>query len=80
MAKGDALDRKGLIEEAYKVDGITAAECRSIFLDWALSFDGDVSRNEQIALAISFDHRVCRSWWMRFGGFNLINGDVTWPR
>jgi len=43
MAKGDALDRKGLIEEAYKIDGITAAECRSIFLDWALSFDGDVA-------------------------------------
>ena len=40
MAKGDALDRKGLIEEAYKIDGITAAECRSIFLDWALSFEG----------------------------------------
>ena len=40
MPKGDALDRKGLIEEAYKIDGITAAECRSIFLDWALSFEG----------------------------------------
>ncbi len=41
MRKGDTLDPKGLIEEAYKIDGITAAECRSIFLDWALSFDGD---------------------------------------
>ncbi len=36
--KGDArVDPKGLIHEAYRIDGITAAECRSIFLDWALS-------------------------------------------
>ncbi|SFT75597.1 hypothetical protein [Sedimentitalea nanhaiensis] len=36
--KGDALiDPKGLIHEAYRIDGITASECRSIFLDWALS-------------------------------------------
>lgn len=40
MAKGDALDPKGLIEDAYKIDGISAPECRSIFLDWALSYQG----------------------------------------
>lgn len=43
MPKGDALDRKGLIEEAYKIDGIGAAECRSIFLDWALSYHGEAA-------------------------------------
>lgn len=35
--KGDTLDPKGLIYEAFRIDGITDAECRSIFLDWALS-------------------------------------------
>ncbi|MEM9582027.1 MAG: hypothetical protein AAGA08_02835 [Pseudomonadota bacterium] len=30
-------DPKGLIREAYRIDGITAGECRTIFLDWALS-------------------------------------------
>lgn len=30
-------DPKGLIRESYAIDGITPAECRSIFLDWALS-------------------------------------------
>lgn len=30
-------DPKGLIRESYAIDGITAGECRSIFLDWALS-------------------------------------------
>ena len=35
--KGDATDPKGLIREAYRIDGIGIEECRSIFLDWALS-------------------------------------------
>jgi len=29
-------DPKGLVRESYAIEGITAAECRSIFLDWAL--------------------------------------------
>lgn len=31
------LDPKGLIRESYRIDGITEPECRSIFLDWAIS-------------------------------------------
>ena len=30
-------DPKGLVRESYRMDGITAGECRSIFVDWALS-------------------------------------------
>lgn len=30
-------DPKGLVRESYLIDGITLGECRSIFLDWALS-------------------------------------------
>jgi len=30
-------DPKGLIRESYAIEGITPGECRSIFLDWALS-------------------------------------------
>lgn len=37
MARGDVLDPKGVIGEAYRIDGIGEGECRSIFLDWALS-------------------------------------------
>ncbi|MEJ6398082.1 hypothetical protein [Yoonia sp. 208BN28-4] len=36
MVPKDAFDPKGLIRESYAIDGITAGECRSIFLDWAL--------------------------------------------
>ena len=35
----DPLDPKGLIREAYRIEGIGKPECRSIFLDWALSVD-----------------------------------------
>jgi hypothetical protein len=30
-------DPKGLVRESYAIEGITAGECRSIFMDWALS-------------------------------------------
>ncbi len=30
-------DPKGLIRESYRIEGITLGECRSIFIDWALS-------------------------------------------
>ncbi|MBA3910351.1 MAG: hypothetical protein C0524_10830 [Rhodobacter sp.] len=30
-------DPKGLVRESYRIEGITAGECRSIFVDWALS-------------------------------------------
>lgn len=33
----DKIDPKGLIPDAYRMEGITKPECRSIFLDWALS-------------------------------------------
>lgn len=37
IAKGDDHDPKGLIFEAYRIGGISKSECRTIFLDWALS-------------------------------------------
>ena len=30
-------DPKGLVRESYRIEGITEAECKSIFIDWALS-------------------------------------------
>jgi hypothetical protein len=33
----EEADPKGLVRESYRIEGITAPECRSIFLDWALS-------------------------------------------
>lgn len=35
------LDPRALILEAYRIDGITGADCRAIYLDWALGVDAD---------------------------------------
>lgn len=47
-------DPKGLIRESYAIDGITLAECRSIFLDWALSLP--VATVVPMAAAALIDH------------------------
>jgi hypothetical protein len=43
MQSRDPNDPKGLIREAYAIEGITAPECRSILLDWALSLPLDTA-------------------------------------
>lgn len=39
MTDKDPNDPKGLIREAFRIDAITLGECRSIFVDWALSVE-----------------------------------------
>ncbi|TNF20509.1 MAG: hypothetical protein EP318_10720 [Rhodobacteraceae bacterium] len=51
MSKGEAPDSRGLIREAYRIEGITEGECRSIFLDWALVVEGEVAPAIDILLA-----------------------------
>ncbi len=48
MTLQDPKDPKGLIAESYRMDGITLAECRSIFLDWALSVGPDIDAAQTI--------------------------------
>lgn len=51
MNTKDDIDPKGLIAESYRIEGIKLGECRSIFLDWALSApDGDAARAQIDAL------------------------------
>lgn len=44
IIKGElACDPRGMIYEAYRIEGISEPECRDIFLDWALRApDGDM--------------------------------------
>ncbi|QUJ77512.1 hypothetical protein KDD17_05855 [Sulfitobacter albidus] len=49
IEKGDIDDPKGLIFEAYRIEGITPAQCRSIFLDWALSLPSERPTTAAIA-------------------------------
>ena len=46
------IDRKGLIREAYRIEGITYGECRSIFLDWALNLPDGQDSNAAITLLL----------------------------
>ena len=51
--KGDAeTDPKGLIHEAFRIDGITSQECRSIFLDWALSLPDTTETSAALQILI----------------------------
>lgn len=49
IRKGTEFDPKGLIYEAYRIAGITKPECRTIFLDWALSLRDGQDAVETIA-------------------------------
>lgn len=38
----DTADPRGVIREAYAIDGIGPSQCRSIFLDWAIGLPAGV--------------------------------------
>ncbi len=44
----EEADPKGLVRECYAIEGITEAECKSIFIDWALSLKGGAEPREAI--------------------------------
>jgi hypothetical protein len=52
MMKGDYNDPKALIRESFKIEGIKIEECRSIFLDWALSLPNDVDTKAIISILL----------------------------
>ena len=52
MMKGDYNDPKALIRESFNIEDINIEECRSIFLDWALSLPNDVDAKKIIPLLL----------------------------
>lgn len=46
-------DPKGLVRESYAIEGIGLPECRSIFLDWALSLTTGVDQREALRVLIA---------------------------
>ena len=47
-------DPKGLVRESYAIEGITEGECKSIFIDWALSLKGAEPREAIRALLVHY--------------------------
>lgn len=50
MKRLNEADPKGLIREAYRIDGIGPGECRTIFLDWALAAPTDATAQLELLL------------------------------
>ncbi|MEZ5769853.1 MAG: hypothetical protein R3D80_21060 [Paracoccaceae bacterium] len=46
-------DPRGLIREAYRIEGIGPEEVRTIFLDWALSRPEGADQRDQIAALLA---------------------------
>jgi len=44
----NTVDPRGLIKDSYLIEGISAPECRSIFLDWALWGSQDLDVKDKI--------------------------------
>lgn len=49
----DEADPKGLVRESYQIEGITLGECRSVFLDWALSLPAGCDPGPALAVLIA---------------------------
>jgi len=45
----DPIDPRGLMTDAYAIDGISEPECRSIFLDWAIGVPAGEDVRDHIA-------------------------------
>ena len=53
MNKGKlAEDPRGLLYEAYQIDGISLADCKTIFLDWALGLDYNIDQIKAVSSAL----------------------------
>jgi hypothetical protein len=46
-------DPKGLVRESYAIEGITEGECKSIFIDWALSLKPGIDSTEALRALIA---------------------------
>ena len=53
MRNNDAEDPKGLIAESFEIEGITPGDCRTIFLDWALSLPPDMPQERAVRRLLS---------------------------
>ena len=50
-------DPRGLIYESYRIAGISAPECRSVFLDWALGIAADDNFDMHVmAMITAYSH------------------------
>jgi hypothetical protein len=49
----DPIDPTGLIAESFLIEGISLAECRTIFLEWAMGIDADVDTRAAVKIHLA---------------------------
>jgi hypothetical protein len=49
----DEIDKSELILESYRIEGIQASECRSIFLDWVLKLPAEFDQKAAIEFLVA---------------------------
>ncbi len=54
MTRSDPFDPKGLIKDAFIIEGITIFECRSIFLDWVLGVPAERDVRTEVAVLVAY--------------------------
>ena len=47
------IDKSGLMQDSYQIEGIDPSECRSIFFDWALKLPDDIDPKAAIKYLIA---------------------------
>lgn len=47
------IDPRGLIPDAYAIEGISLPECRSIFLDWAMGLPAGIDEGAAAAVLLA---------------------------
>ncbi len=50
----EKYDPRGLIRESYRIEGIDAGQCRTVFLDWVLGAAADPELTQQIEAFLTF--------------------------
>ena len=53
MMRLSEADPKGLVRESFRIEGISDGECRSIFIDWALSLGRGVESAEALRVVLA---------------------------
>lgn len=53
MKETDSADPKALISESFRIDGVGIEDCRTIFLDWALSLPDDMPMEQALCRLLS---------------------------
>jgi hypothetical protein len=53
MKPREPFDPKGLMKDAFSIEGILISECRSIFLDWVLGVPAERDVRDEVAVLVA---------------------------